>query len=208
MQNGPSLPDDGAFPPSKSMHSDSHSLTALPIAGAYVAQSVPRKDARGSFMRLFCANDFGEAHGARQIVQINWSHTMLTGTVRGLHFQHGDAADAKWVRCMQGSVWDVIVDLRRESATFLNWHAVKLSADNAHAVFIPEGCAHGFQSLEPDSRLLYLHTAFHNSEAERGVAFDDPQLAIQWPLEVTMMSDRDRSLPSVQTLFDETNPRP
>ncbi|HXZ09395.1 MAG TPA: dTDP-4-dehydrorhamnose 3,5-epimerase family protein [Paraburkholderia sp.] len=176
-------------------------LSALPIAGAFVATSSPKGDTRGSFMRLFCANDFGEAHGARQIVQINWSHTVTPGTVRGLHYQEGAHADAKWVRCVEGRVWDVIVDLRRESATFLQWHAVELSAENCRAVFIPEGCAHGFQSLEPDSRLLYLHTAFHNPAAERGVAFDDPQLAITWPREVALLSDRDRTLPSVQSLL-------
>ena len=176
-------------------------LSALPIAGAFVATSSPKGDTRGSFMRLFCANDFGEAHGARQIVQINWSHTITPGTVRGLHYQEGAHADAKWVRCVEGRVWDVIVDLRRESATFLQWHAVELSAENCRAVFIPEGCAHGFQSLEPDSRLLYLHTAFHNPAAERGVAFDDPQLAITWPREVALLSDRDRTLPSVQSLL-------
>jgi dTDP-4-dehydrorhamnose 3,5-epimerase len=178
-------------------------LSALSIAGAFVAQSTPRGDARGSFMRLFCANDFAEAHGARQIVQINWSHTTLAGTVRGLHFQHGADADAKWVRCVEGRVWDVIVDLRPDSATFMQWEAVELSPENCRAVFIPEGCAHGFQSLEPDSRLLYLHTAFYKPAAERGVAFNDPQLAITWPREVTLLSDRDRALPTVQTLFGQ-----
>lgn len=178
-------------------------LSALSITGAFVAQSTPRGDARGSFMRLFCANDFAEAHGARQIVQINWSHTALAGTVRGLHFQHGADADAKWVRCVEGRVWDVIVDLRPDSATFMQWEAVELSPENCRAVFIPEGCAHGFQSLEPDSRLLYLHTAFYKPAAERGVAFNDPQLAIAWPREVTLLSDRDRTLPTVQTLFGQ-----
>ncbi|MGF6533553.1 dTDP-4-dehydrorhamnose 3,5-epimerase [Paraburkholderia sp. GAS206C] len=178
-------------------------LSALSITGAFVAQSTPRGDARGSFMRLFCANDFAEAHGARQIVQINWSHTALAGTVRGLHFQPGADADAKWVRCVEGRVWDVIVDLRPDSATFMQWEAVELSPENCRAVFIPEGCAHGFQSLEPDSRLLYLHTAFYKPAAERGVAFNDPQLAITWPREVTLLSDRDHVLPTVQTLFGQ-----
>jgi dTDP-4-dehydrorhamnose 3,5-epimerase len=179
----------------------SNVLSPLPIAGAFLAQSSPKADARGSFMRLFCANDFAEAHGTRQIVQINWSYTAAAGTIRGMHFQEGADADAKWVRCVEGRVWDVIVDLRRDSKTFLQWTAVELSADNFRAVFIPEGCAHGFQSLEPDSRLLYLHTAFHNPAAERGVAFDDPRLAIAWPREVSLLSERDRSLPSVQALF-------
>ena len=176
-------------------------LSPLPIAGAFVVESSPRGDARGSFMRLFCANDFADAHGERQIVQINWSHTILPGTVRGMHFQQGADADAKWVRCLEGRVWDVIVDLRPSSATFLQWHSVELSAQNGKAVFIPEGCAHGFQALEADSRLLYLHTAFHNPSAERGVAFNDPRLAIAWPREVTLLSERDRALPNVQTLF-------
>jgi dTDP-4-dehydrorhamnose 3,5-epimerase len=179
--------------------------TELRIPGAFVAQSHPKEDPRGSFMRLFCANDFAEAHGSREIVQINWSHTVKAGTVRGLHFQAGADADAKWVRCLEGRVWDVIVDLRRDSATFLQWEAVELSAANHRAVFIPEGCAHGFQSLEPDSRLLYLHTAFHKPAAERGVAFDDRQLAIPWPLEVALVSDRDRGLPTVQALLEKTD---
>jgi dTDP-4-dehydrorhamnose 3,5-epimerase len=178
-----------------------NSLSALPIAGAFVAQSSPREDARGSFMRLFCGRDFADAHGTRHIVQINWSHTVTAGTVRGLHFQQGADADAKWVRCVEGRVWDVIVDLRCDSATFMQWHAVELSAQNCRAVFIPEGCAHGFQSLEPDSRLLYLHTAFHNPAADCGVAFDDPQLAIAWPRDVTLLSERDRALPTVQTVL-------
>ncbi|BCF90135.1 dTDP-4-dehydrorhamnose 3,5-epimerase family protein [Paraburkholderia largidicola] len=172
-------------------------LTQLPIEGAYVAQSKPHADSRGSFMRLFCAHDFGDAHGTRDIVQINWSHTVTAGTVRGMHFQAGENADAKWVRCMEGRVWDVIVDLRPASSTFMRWHAVELAPDNARAVFIPEGCAHGFQTLESDSRLLYLHTQFYAPAAERGVAHDDPQLAIAWPRAVTMMSERDRSLPGV-----------
>ncbi|WP_395060849.1 dTDP-4-dehydrorhamnose 3,5-epimerase family protein [Paraburkholderia silvatlantica] len=178
------------------------SLQPLAIAGAFVAQSTPRGDARGSFMRLFCAEDFADAHGSRQIVQINWSHTGCPGTVRGMHFQHGDDADAKWVRCLQGAVWDVIVDLRPESDTFLQWQAVELSAANGKALFIPEGCAHGFQSLEADSRLLYLHTAFYKPAAERGVAHDDPKLAITWPRDVALLSDRDRALPTVQGWLD------
>jgi dTDP-4-dehydrorhamnose 3,5-epimerase len=178
--------------------SPARSLQPLDIAGAFVAESTPRGDERGSFMRLFCADDFAAAHGARQIVQINWSHTVCPGTVRGMHFQQGDDADAKWVRCLEGAVWDVIVDLRPDSATFLQWRAVELSAANCRAVFIPEGCAHGFQSLEADSRLLYLHTRFYKPAAERGVAHDDPRLAIAWPREVALLSDRDRALPSVQ----------
>ncbi|SEB02840.1 dTDP-4-dehydrorhamnose 3,5-epimerase [Paraburkholderia sartisoli] len=154
-------------------------------------------------MRLFCARDFAEAHGTREIVQINWSHTVPAGTVRGLHFQAGADADAKWVRCIEGHVWDVMVDLRQDSPTFLQWHAVELSAENNRAVFIPEGCAHGFQSIEPDSKLLYLHTAFYQPSAERGIAFDDSQLAIAWPREVTLLSPRDRALPTVKTYFEQ-----
>lgn len=180
------------------------SLDALPIMGAFVAQSTPLGDARGSFMRLFCADDFAHAHCARTIVQINWSHTALPGTVRGLHFQEGADADAKWVRCLEGRVWDVIVDLRPASATFMQWTAVELSAENCKAVFIPEGCAHGFQSLEADSRLLYLHTAYYKPAAERGVAYNDPQLAIAWPRDIALLSDRDKAFPLVQGYFDAT----
>ena len=168
-------------------------LTPTPIAGMYEAQSRPFRDHRGQFARLFCTNELAAAHRDRPIVQINHSLTRSVGAIRGLHFQHPPHAEAKWVRCLAGRVWDVAVDLRRDSATFLGWHAVELDAEAMNAVLIPEGCAHGFQVLAPDSQLLYLHTAPYVPAAEGAVRFDDPRLAIAWPLPVTDVSERDRN---------------
>jgi dTDP-4-dehydrorhamnose 3,5-epimerase len=135
----------------------------------------------------------------RGIAQVNLSRTEAVGTIRGMHLQADPHSESKLVRCLRGRVWDVAVDLRQDSATYLHWHAVELSPDQSNALLIPEGCAHGFQVLEPGSELLYLHSGAWKPEAETGVRWDDPQLAIAWPLPVAEMSDRDRSLPFLHT---------
>lgn len=163
------------------------------IAGLAVAETTARADHRGAFMRLFCQQELTQVLGARQIVQINHSRTSQVGAVRGLHFQYPPHAEMKLVRCLRGRVWDVAVDLRAGSPTFLQWHAEELSAGNARMMIIPEGCAHGFQVLETDSELLYLHTAFYTPDAEGGVRHDDPRAAIRWPGPITDLSERDRS---------------
>jgi dTDP-4-dehydrorhamnose 3,5-epimerase len=118
-----------------------------------------------------------------------------------MHYQHPPHAEMKLVRCVKGGVWDVAVDLRAGSPTFLQWHAEELTPQNARMLIVPEGCAHGFQALEPDSELLYLHTAFYTPEAEGGVAHDDPRLAISWPLPVVDLSTRDRAHPQIMPSF-------
>jgi dTDP-4-dehydrorhamnose 3,5-epimerase len=165
------------------------------IGGVMVARSRVVGDDRGEFARLFCAEDLAAAHGQRPIVQINHSRTRQSGALRGLHFQLPPFAEAKWVRCLKGRVFDVAVDLRRGSPTFLGHHAVELSAGAMNALFIPEGCAHGFQVIEPDSELLYLHTAPYAPGHEGGLRWDDPALGIGWPLAVTDISERDRGHP-------------
>ena len=135
--------------------------------------------------------------GEKCIAQINLSETRRRGALRGMHFQHPPHAEGKWVRCLRGRVFDVAVDLRRESPAFLRWHAVELSPEKANAFFIPEGCAHGFQALEDDCQLLYLHTAAYAPESEGGVRWDDPRLAIDWPLAVTDISERDLNHPLI-----------
>jgi dTDP-4-dehydrorhamnose 3,5-epimerase len=174
--------------------------TSLP--GVYEAETVPNQDPRGQFARIFCNATLAEAQGCREIVQINHSVTRAVGTVRGLHFQRPPRADAKWVRCLRGRVWDVAVDLRRGSPTFLRWHAIELSADLMNAVFIPEGCAHGFQVLEPGSELLYLHTAAYSQQYEGAVRWDDRRLMIGWPLLVDGLSERDRNHPPLDDDFE------
>lgn len=170
-------------------------LAPIPIAGLYEATSAPASDDRGAFARLFCAEALADAHAGRPIAQINRSLTRRAGAVRGLHFQRPPMAEGKWIRCLRGRVFDVGVDLRRGSPTFLAHHAVELDAERHNAVFLPEGVAHGFQTLTNDVELLYLHTAPYAPEYEGGVRHDDPRLAIAWPLAVTDLSERDRNHP-------------
>ena len=163
------------------------------IAGAMVVEGQPHVDHRGAFSRLFCERELAEVVGDRHVVQINHSRTHAVGAVRGMHFQHPPHAEMKMVCCVRGRVWDVLVDLRAGSPTFLHWHAEELSPDTSRMLVIPEGCAHGFQVLEADSELLYLHTAFYAPASEGALRYDDPQLAIPWPLPVTDLSERDKT---------------
>jgi dTDP-4-dehydrorhamnose 3,5-epimerase len=172
-----------------------------PIADLVVAESKAFKDVRGAFARLFCEQALSSVIGERKIVQINHSCTAAVGAVRGMHFQHAPHAEMKLVRCLKGKVWDVAVDLRPHSPSYKRWHAQELSPQNAHMMVIPEGFAHGFQVLEAGSELLYLHTAFYNSEAEGGVRYDDPELDITWPLSVTDISARDSSHAYIDNSF-------
>ncbi len=171
------------------------------LAGVFVVQTQTFRDSRGEFTRFFCERELAEVLASRHIEQINYSSTTRIGTVRGLHFQRPPHAEMKIVRCLRGRVWDVVVDLRTGSSTYLKWYAQELSASNALMVLIPEGCAHGFQVLEADSQLLYLHTASYSPSAECGVRFDDPALNISWPLPVSDMSRRDQDHPLIDTNF-------
>jgi dTDP-4-dehydrorhamnose 3,5-epimerase len=173
-----------------------------PISGAFVVTSRPFRDHRGQFARLFDQNLLRSIHEDRPIIQVNHSLTRQVGALRGLHFQSTPYAEAKWVRCLKGRVFDVAVDLRRGSSTFLRHAVVELSAKAANMFFIPEGCAHGFQVIEPDSELLYLHTAPYSPGAEGGIRWDDPLLAIDWPLNPTDVSERDRSHPVLTDEFE------
>jgi dTDP-4-dehydrorhamnose 3,5-epimerase len=171
------------------------------LAGVKVVQAQPFTDHRGAFARLYCEQELVDVIGTRKIVQINHSRTTSVGAVRGLHCQRPPAAEMKLVRCLKGGVWDVAVDLRADSPTFLQWHAEELTAANGRMLVIPEGCAHGFQVLEADSELLYLHTALYTPGAEAGFAYNDPRLAIRWPLPVTDLSQRDQSHPPITADF-------
>jgi dTDP-4-dehydrorhamnose 3,5-epimerase len=163
------------------------------IKGVDVVETAHVEDYRGSFTRFFCEFDLSSVMRGRRIVQINHSRTRAVGGVRGMHFQLPPHTEMKLVRCVKGRVWDVAVDLRAGSATLLKWHAQELTPRDANMLVIPEGCAHGFQALEAESELLYLHTAPYVPAAEGGVAHDDPQLSIAWPLPVTDLSARDRA---------------
>jgi dTDP-4-dehydrorhamnose 3,5-epimerase len=172
------------------------------IAGVLEFVSKPFSDCRGSFLNLYRVQEpvFTEAWGGRAIAQVNLSRTEAVGSVRGLHLQAPPHSEAKLVRCLRGRVWDLAVDLRPNSPTYGQWHAVELSPAAANALLIPEGCAHGFQVLEPDSELIYLHSGTWVPEAETGVRFDDPELNISWPLPPLCLSDRDLTLPLLESV--------
>lgn len=176
-------------------------ITATRLTNLTIVDTTPTSDHRGSFSRFFCAQELAPLLGERQIVQINHSHTRQAGTIRGLHFQRPPRAEMKMVRCLSGRVWDVAVDLRAQSPSFLHWHAEELSANNCRMLVIPEGFAHGFQALEPESQILYLVTAPYSPEQEGGVRHDDPRLAIDWPLACTDISQRDLQWPSIESGF-------
>ena len=172
-------------------------LRRTTINGVFELVGHPFVDARGAFLNAFRAQEeaFMGSWGDRGIAQVNLSRSEALGTIRGLHLQASPHSEAKLVRCLKGRVWDVAVDLRRDSATYRQWQAVELSPERANALLIPEGCAHGFQVLEPGSELLYLHSGAWVPEAETGVRWNDPHLAIAWPLAVSEISERDRLLP-------------
>ena len=170
-------------------------LSPAPLEGLWEIETTPLSDERGRFTRLFCAQEFSVVRPDIRFVQTNHSVTRHRGTVRGLHFQHLPASEAKLVRCIRGAVFDVAVDLRRKSPTFGKWHAAELSAENERQLFIPEGFAHGFQSLADDTELLYQHTVPYTPNCEGGLLYCDPSIAIEWPLSVTTVSERDARLP-------------
>ena len=167
------------------------------IKGVIELVSHPFIDARGSFLNAYRAQEdaFKASWGDRNIVQINISRNDVLGSIRGLHLQSASNSEAKLVRCLKGRVWDVAVDLRPESLTYGKWFGIELAPELSNVLLIPEGCAHGFQVLEPGSELLYLHSEPWVPKAEIGVRWNDPQLAIAWPLLPTELSERDRNLP-------------
>ena len=174
------------------------SITDLPLAGLKLIERQRLGDSRGFLSRLFCAEELNAAGWHKPIAQINHTFTAQRGTVRGMHYQHPPHAEMKLVTCIQGEVWDVAVDLRTGSPTFLHWHAEILSADNLRALLIPEGFAHGFQTNSDEVALLYCHSAAHSPEAEAALNAQDPRLAIDWPLDITEMSNRDLSHPLIK----------
>lgn len=176
-------------------------ILPTPIEGLFEIHATPVKDARGRFTRLFCERELAPIRPGLHFTQINLSETHGSGTVRGMHYQKPPAAEAKLIRCLRGRVFDVAVDLRADSPTFLHWRGLELSEDNDRAIFIPEGCAHGFQALTDDVQLLYMHTAPWTPDREGGLRHDDPRLAIAWPREVTGVSARDRGYATINDSF-------
>lgn len=171
-------------------------FTESRLQGAFIIDLEPREDERGFFARAWCAKEFA-AHGLNtQFVQANLSHNPLRGTLRGMHFQVAPHEEAKVVRCIRGSIWDAIIDIRPGSPTFQQWVGVELSARNRRTLYVPEGFAHGFQTLEDDSEAFYQVTQFYEPGAEQGIRWDDPAIGIQWPDTWSrLISEKDQNWP-------------
>ncbi len=176
-------------------------FTETPLSGSFIVSLNPIGDSRGWFARTYCKNEFAQIGHDKEWVQINHSFTSLKGTIRGLHFQNNPFSEIKLLRCISGAVYDVIVDLRKNSPTFLKWFGTELSAENKNMLYIPKGFAHGFQSLADNTELIYHHSEFYNSEAESGLMFDDEKLNIKWPLEVADISERDKNHQLLNSTF-------
>jgi dTDP-4-dehydrorhamnose 3,5-epimerase len=173
-------------------------FVTTPLPGAFLVEIDRREDQRGFFARLWCRNEFA-AHGvASDMVQASMSHNVIAGTLRGMHFQWPPSREAKLVRCEHGRVHDVIVDLRPESATFMQHFAVTLDGHNRSALYIPPGFAHGFQTLQDNTDVVYMMSDFHRPDLADGVRFDDPAFGIRWPSPITCIADRDRSYPNFE----------
>jgi dTDP-4-dehydrorhamnose 3,5-epimerase len=172
------------------------------LEGAYVIELERREDARGFFARAFCQHEF-EAHGLKPIIaQANVAHNRQKGTVRGMHFQIPPAAETKLVRCTRGAILDIIVDLRPESPTYLQHVAVELNEDNQLALYVPERFAHGYQVLCDKTDTSYQVGEFYSPPHERALRYDDPRLGLTWPLPMTVISDKDRNAPLLETWAD------
>lgn len=176
-------------------------IHCTPLADLMLIETSPIRDERGQFVRVFCETAYAGLRPNLHWAQINVSSTTYKGTVRGMHFQYPPAAEAKLIRCLRGRVFDVAVDLRADSSTFLQWHGMELSEDQPMEFFIPEGFAHGFQALTDNVQLLYLHTVAWSHSHEGSLRHDDPALAIAWPLPVTQVSEKDLNTPVLDGKF-------
>lgn len=181
-------------------------LIALPLGCLFSVQHKRHADQRGHFSRLFCEGSLEMFGQPFHIRQINHSCTREQGSVRGLHYQNGPAPESKLITCLRGEVWDVAVDLRADSPTFLHWHAEHLRAGDGRSLLLPAGFAHGFQALSNDAELLYLHSADYAPDCEGGLSVHDPRLAIAWPLAVKNLSARDASHPLLDSNFAGVRP--
>lgn len=166
-----------------------------PLEGAYTIELEKRGDERGFFARFFCVKEFEALNLDNSIVQINNSLSKDRATLRGIHYQLPLKAETKVIRCIKGSLWDVVVDLRVDSPTYLSWYGTELNEDNRRMMFVPRGFGHGFITLTENTEALYLVTEFYSPEYERGIRWNDPKIGIQWPINPEIISDKDRNHP-------------
>ena len=171
------------------------------LKDCYEIEVFPNKDERGWFARTFCKDEFEKIDHHKEWVQINHSYTKEKGTLRGMHFQNPPYAEIKLVRCIVGKIFDVAIDLRKNSPSFLKWFGTELGAQNRKMLYIPEGCAHGFLALTNDAEVIYHHSSFYNPSSEAGINYLDPALKIEWPIGIEMISERDKSLPNLPENF-------
>lgn len=166
------------------------------LKGAYVIEPESLTDERGFFARVFCQREF-EAHGIDfDIVQCSISHNKAKGTLRGMHYQVAPKAEAKLMRCTKGAIYDVIIDMRPDSLTYCKWMAVELTSENRKMVYVPEGFAHGFQTLEANTEVFYQMNEFYAREYAKGVRWNDPAFSIKWPIKTAVISEKDKTYPS------------
>jgi len=168
-------------------------FTETKLKGTYIIDIEPREDERGFFARSWCADEFKDHSLNTNLVQCNISFNLKKGTLRGMHYQAEPYPEAKILRCTMGAIYDVIVDLRPDSPTFKHWLGEELSADNRRALYVPEGCAHGFQTLVDNTEVFYQMSEFFHPECARGVRWDDPTFGVEWPVSFKIISLRDRS---------------
>lgn len=180
-------------------------FTSTGLEGSYVIDIFPIEDERGWLVRTFCKNEFAEIGHIKEWVQMNHTFTNKAGTIRGMHFQNPPFSEIKLIRCIAGKVFDVIIDLRKNSATFLKWISVELSADNKKMIYIPEGFAHGFQTLADGCQLIYNHSEYYKPGVEGGINYDDKMIGINWPLVAKNISKRDSSHPLLDNNFEGLN---
>jgi dTDP-4-dehydrorhamnose 3,5-epimerase len=169
------------------------------LQGVRLIELEPISDERGCFARTFCTLEFSEAGLATNYVQHSFSHTFQVGTVRGMHFQQAPHEEVKVVRCLAGAIYDVLIDLRPSSQTYMQWEAFELTEPNGRQLYVPAGLAHGFQTLAPATSVGYMMTAFHTPAAAMGIRYDDRAFGISWPLPLTAISERDKSWPDFES---------
>lgn len=174
-------------------------FTETALKGAFLVEVKKLEDERGFFGRAWCEHEFSEAGINSTIRQINTSFTLHRGTIRGMHYQIDPFQEAKFIRCTKGRIFDVMIDLRPESQTFMKWIGHELSEDNYRMVFVPENFAHGFVTLEDNCEVYYPVTEFYTPGSERGIRYDDPAFGIQWPVDIEVVSEKDRNHPDFDT---------
>lgn len=180
-------------------------FTSTGLAGSFIVDIFPVEDERGWFVRTFCKNEFAEIGHTKEWVQMNHSFTYGAGTIRGMHFQKPPFSEIKLIRCISGKIFDVVVDLRKNSTTFLKWFGAELSAENRKMIYIPEGFAHGFQTLTDDCQLIYNHSEYYKPGVEGGIKYDDAGIGIEWTLPAKNVSPRDISHPMIDKNFEGLN---